>query len=407
MERPKTLKAEFVDKVDEPGRYSDGPGRNGLSLLVRMRATGLSKSWQQQWRVQGRLRSFGLGTYPTIKLASARRQAADNVAQLRVAFPSKRLTGVDRLIAESAEGGAPAVNPLAPTFAETAQQALEYGEKKWRGSRTAIQRQRLLDTYVNPVMGDIPIDQVTSDTVMESLTPIWHDKAPTARKVWQAVRATFNYAIGRRFVIDDPLPNAKIGLGEQSAVTRHHEAIPHKRMGEVWRYLREQKPSNIVSVLEFIVLTGVRREEARMARWVEIDMAEAVWTIPALRMKGGREHRVPLSNAALDVLRRARQLAQDGAPARWDYVFLNGGGRPVGKESALKLLKRQFPGVTVHGFRSSFDNWASEKGFRPEIINHALAHLEGSATVRSYRHTTYFDARREMMDAWAGFVTKD
>ena len=219
-----------------------------------------------------------------------------------------------------------------PTFSEIAEVALVYNRTKWKGSRTEEQRRGLLKKYLNPVLGDIAIDQITSEQVMEALRPIWNVKVSTAKKVWQTLQSTVNYAIGMNYVVVDPLSKVKIGLGRQSAVSEHHEALPYDRIGEVWRALQAVRTSSASLVLELIILTGVRSSEARGARWPEINMAEATWTIPAERMKGGREHRVPLSAAAMDVIRRAKAAHTTSPILEWDLIFPNGNGHEVAKE---------------------------------------------------------------------------
>ena len=255
------------------------------------------------------------------------------------------------------------------------------------------------------------IDKVASDQVVEALRPIWNEKAPTARKVWLALTATFNYAIGQGWIPEgvDPLPRAKIGLGRQAAKVEHRKAVPYDRMPEVWRVLTATtagKAGNISRALQFIVLTGVRSSEATGARWAEISMSDATWTIESARMKGGREHRVPLAPAALDVLRRAKEAATPPIQA-YELIFPNGAGHETSSMTALRFFHRQFEGdYSVHGFRSTFQDWAAEQTDTPaEIVEHALAHLEGSATIRAHRRTDYFQKRRRLMEDWADFVT--
>ena len=181
--------------------------------------------------------------------------------------------------------------------------------------------------------------------------------------------------------------------------------MPYERMGEVWRVLKADKPSHTTRLIEFIILTGVRSSEARGARWPEINMSDATWTIPAARMKGGREHRVPLSPAALDVIRRAKEAVPSPIMTH-TFIFPNGGGREMTRQVPLRYFKRRFEGYTLHGFRSAFQDWAADQtDTAAEIIEHALAHLEGSATIRAYRRTDYFAKRRELMGAWANYVT--
>ena len=221
MNRPERLSAAFVDKVDRVGRYTDGPGGHGLSLLVRPRKDGLAKNWQQQLKVNGKLRSLGLGSYPEVKLVEARKVATEQAAKLKEAYPARpRKSSFERLLAE-AEGRNLSVYP---TFAQVAEEALEHDRRKWKGTATETQRRGLIKTYLNPVLGDLEIDRISSDDIMEALRSIWHDKAPTARKTWLALAATINYSIGKNYVAIDPLPKAKIGLGRQKATVEHREA---------------------------------------------------------------------------------------------------------------------------------------------------------------------------------------
>ena len=402
MNRPERLSAAFVDKVDRVGRYTDGPGGHGLSLLVRPRKDGLAKNWQQQLKVNGKLRSLGLGSYPEVKLVEARKVATEQAAKLKEAYPARpRKSSFERLLAE-AEGRNLSVYP---TFAQVAEEALEHDRRKWKGTTTETQRRGLIKTYLNPVLGDLEIDRISSDDIMEALRSIWHDKAPTARKAWLALVATINYSIGKNYVAIDPLPKAKIGLGRQKATVEHREAIPYEQIPEVWRVLQAAKPSSVTRVIEFLILTAARSGEARGARWGEFDMADAIWTLPPERMKGARQHRVPLSAPSIDVIRQAREAAPSPIHGH-ELIFPNGGGREVTRMMPLRFFQRRYEGYTLHGFRSTFQDWAAEQTDTPaEIVEHALAHLEGSATIRAYRRTDYFEKRRELMGAWANYVT--
>ena len=403
MDRPARLTAAFVEAVTEPKRYTDGPGSHGLTLMVRARrAGGVTKNWQQQIRVRGRLRSIGLGGYPEVKLAEARNKAADNAAKIKTAFPPRpKRTGIDRLLAEASGGSISA--SIYPTFSEIAQEAIELNRSKWKGAATFDQRQGLLRAYVNPVIGDTAIDQVTSDQIIGVLGPLWNTKVSTAKKVLQALQSTMNYAVGMHHVVNDPIPRAKVGLGRQTQSTEHHEYLPYERMGEFWKVLKANE-SNVTRILELIVLTAARSGEARGARWGEVDLGNATWTIPAVRMKKGREHRIPLSPAAIDVLRRAR--AAQPPTAGWSLIFPNGGGREMTKETPLRFIRKHFPKIVVHGFRTTLDMWASEQTeYAAQLVDHALAHLNDDATIRAYRRTDFFDKRRALMNDWAEYVT--
>lgn len=403
MERPKRLTATFVDKIDHPGRYSDGRGSHGLTLLVRPKQDGqMAKNWQQHLRVNGRLRSFGLGTFPQIKLVEAREKATEQAAKLREAFPLRpRKSSFEKLLAE-ASGQSISTYPL---FSEVAEAALEYHATAWKGSKTADQRRGLLKTYLNPVLEDMEIDRVSSEHITEVLRPVWHDKIATSKKLWAILTSTFSYAIGEKYVIIDPLPQAKIGLGRQAATVEHHEALPYERVQECYRTFRDGESSSVTRLIEVIILTGVRKGEAREARWGEFNTADAVWTIPASRTKSAREHRIPLSAAVLDLLRRAREAAPDPFMPH-ELAFPNGSGRAMSPTSPLRFFQRRFKGYSLHGLRSTFRDWVAEQtDFSDELAEHALGHLVGDATIRAYRRTDYFEKRRELMAAWSDFVT--
>jgi integrase len=402
MDRPARLTTHFVKGIDRPGRYGDGRGGFGLSLLVRPVKDGLGKNWQQRVRVNDKVRSLGLGSYPDVSLSIVRNRAAKNVAKIWERFP--RQTGIDRLLAEA---DLPAVtsSSAGPTFADVAQESIKFRRTSWKpGSKTEQQTRSLLAHYVTPALGNVAIDQVTSAQVVDVLSRIWHEKPETARKVKRNIQAVFNFAFSKGYTAHDPTPRASTGLGNRRQIVQHHPAVPFSKVGEVLKYVRSSESYESKRLaLEFLILTAARTSEVRGAGWAEVDFDEATWTIPADRMKSGREHRVPLSTTALDVLRRTRRERR-GFPN--DLVFPDRSGREMISQDGLRqLLRRKFE-ATSHGFRSSFRDWAAEKtDFPSDIVEHALAHLEGSATIRAYRRTDYFDKRRGLMQAWADFVT--
>ena len=405
MDRPARLTTAFVKEVEEPGRYGDGRGGFGLSLLVRPTRDGLGKNWQQRLTVAGKPRSLGLGSFPQVSLSRARTLAVGNATTIRERFP--RRSGLDRLLAETADLQAVPTVTDGPTFADVAEESIELRRTSWKpGSKTEAQTRSLLARYINPVLGDIAIDQVTPALVLEVLTPIWHEKAETGRKVKRNIQAVFNFAIGEGYLdaAGDPTHWVKVALGRQRQVVQHHPAVHFSQVGEVLEYVRSSGSFESKRLaLEFLILTAARTGEVRGARWAEVDFDKATWTIPANRMKNGREHRIPLPAAAVDVLRRARR--------EWanpdDLVFPDRSGKTMISQDGLRqLLRREFA-ATSHGFRSSFRDWAAEQtDFPAEIVEHALAHLEGGETVRAYRRADYFERRRELMGAWADFVTE-
>ena len=406
MDRPDRLSKAFVDRVEAPGRYSDGRGSHGLTLLVRPRRDGsMAKHWAQHLRIDGKLRSFGLGTYPVVKLAEARTKATALAARVRETHPVRpRVSAFERMMG----GASMPASTAAPPFSEVAEAAVEYNAAKWKGGKTAEQRRRLIRSYLAPVFGDVPIDRVHPEHVTEALRPIWHSKRATAKKVWAVLVSTFDFAVGQRYITqtDDPLPAAKRGLGKQEASTAHHEALPYDRVHDCYRTFRDtDAPGSVSRVIEMAILTAGRKSEVMEATWAEIDMDGAVWTIPPERMKSGREHRIPLAPPVLDLLRRARE--EDSPETADALVFPNGGGRPVSAAAPNQRLNRHFDGITLHGFRSTFRDWVADRTDYPgELAEHALAHLVGDSTVRAYRRTDYFEKRRALMDEWAAFVTE-
>ena len=311
MDRPARLTTDFVKKVDRKGRYGDGRGGHGLSLLVRPVKGGFAKNWQQRVRVNGKVGSLGLGSFPNVKLNTARDLATENVFKIRERFP--RRTGIDLLLKE-ADLLAVTSASTGPTFADVAEEFIVFQRTSWKhGSKTEKQTRARLARYVIPALGDIAIEQVTPAQVVDVLSPIWHQKKETARKTMRNIRAVFEFAVGKSYTARNPTSRALTGLGSQRRVVQHHPAVPFSKVGEVLEYVRNSGSYESKRLaFEFLVLAAARTSEVRGARWDEIDLDEATWTIPARRMKNDREHRVPLSTAALGVLRRARRVGRGG-----------------------------------------------------------------------------------------------
>ena len=409
MDRSVRLTGKFVEQVKEPGRYGEGRGGNGLSLRVRASRSGVgvSKTWEQRIHVNGRATTLGLGTYPAVKLAEARIEAAENAQRIRAAFP--RVKGIDRLLGMAgpgSPGGAVAVTAIeAPPFRELATEWIETQRPGWKpGSKTEGQLTSLLDTYILPVMGDTPVDAVTPKQVYAVLSPIWQTRAPTAKKVKTLLAGIFRVAVTKGYRDDDPMTRGCLALGKQRHATDHHDALPYEQAGEAVTFIRGADAYAAKrQALEFIILTATRTGEVRKMRARELDLPNRTWTVPAAHMKGGREHRVPLSDAAMSVLFEARAFS--GQPD--DLVFKSKAGGMLGDDVMRQLLVRKYPGVTTHGFRSSFRDWAADQTDYPaEVAEHALAHLEGSATVRSYLTTDMFNKRRRLMRDWAAYIAR-
>ena len=406
MNGPDRLTTGKVKGIQEPGRYGDGRGGHGLSLLVRPLKSGLGKHWQQRVTVKGKVTNIGLSSFPTVSLAQARRQAADNASRLRALFPRK--SGLDRLLERHAPDVAAIEPSTGPTFRDVAEDMLETRGGAWKPGTLALRRAHLA-TYINPVIGDVPIDEVRGSHVLDVLKPLWNVKAATAQKVKVAMSQVYKFASAQEYLgpyMPDFTDRAVLSLGKQRKPAKNHDRVPYTEIHDVLAYIRGSGTYESKRLaFEFLILTAARTGEVRGATWVEFDLDAATWTIPGERMKEGREHRVPLSTAAMDILRQAQQ-------ADWQsfkLVFPNpnsGGQLPPG---GLRELIRARYKATPHGFRSTFRDWAAEKApeVPAEIAEHALAHLPGTATIQAYRRTDYFDLRHDLMERWGAYVTAE
>ena len=368
-----------------PGRYSDG---GTLTLLVGKADRG--RSWVQRLMLRGRRCDVGLGPASVVTLAMARQRALEN-RQLVWAGgdprDAKRKASV-------------------PTFREAAKRMMTANAGRWRNGRTATDMVSQLERYVYPAIGNKGVDEIDRAAVLRVLVPVCTEKPETGRRVRRAVRAVLAWAMANGFTetnsageaIDAALPK------RAASVREHHKALPYREVGAALRAVEASSAAEAVKAcITFAVLTGVRSGEARGACWSEIDTAAATWTIPGKRMKGGREHRVPLSREALAVLEHAAGLC-DGS----DYVFPSPArpGAPLSDTVLVRALQRAGVEAVPHGFRSSFRDWASEQTDAPHAVcEMALAHSVGSAVERSYARSDLFDRRRGLMDQWAAFMT--
>jgi len=289
-----------------------------------------------------------------------------------------------------------------PSFAEAVRRVVEQKRPGWRNPRVAQDWMVSLGRYALPHIGRLPVSEVTSADVIGILAPIWHEKPPTARKLRQRIRAVLEWAVAMEFRIDNPCDRVGSVLGTQDAVVRHMRALPHR---EVASALRKVRASNAAPVsmlaIEFLVLTAARWGEVRWAEWLEIDPAQGMWTVPGIRMKTKRAHRVRLCGRAKKILEKARTL-EDGATR---LIFTRGGGKPLGSGRLRKLLRRNGIAAVPHGFRSSFRDWAAEETDHPrEVVEAALAHVVKNKVEAAYRRTDLFERRRVLMEDWASYL---
>ena len=384
--RPRTLTAAFVRTVGRPGVYGDGRGGRGLSLRVDRTASGrITKTWRQRVRIDGRLTSIGLGPYPEVTLAEARQKALDNSRGVRLGQDPRGGRGV-------------------PTFADAAERTIELHRDAWKaGSPLPEQWESTFRLHAAPLL-DKPADRITSADVLRCLTPIWNSKPAAGRKARHRISAVFRWCIGRNYRPDNPVDRAVAALPRVNGTgPEHYRALPDKEVRAALRAIRRlgDAPSAAALCVELIVLTAVRGGEARGARWDEIDLEAAKWTIPASRMKAGREFAVPLSTGALEVLERARALSGESA-----LVFPSRSGGPLVVNAPGRVLHRARVDSTPHGFRSSARSWMAESGVPAEVAEACLAHVPRSRVVQAYQRSDLLERRAEVLQAWCDYVTQ-
>ena len=338
MSRPRTLTATFVRSVKQPGRYGDGRGSFGLSLLVKPTKTPgrVSKTWAQQVKIGGRPTSIGLGSYPRVTLAEARRKALHNRREID-AGRDPRGGGV-------------------PTLRAAVEKVLAIRSRGWKpGSKVPREWRASLGHHAGSIM-DKRVDKITSADVLGCVAPIWHTKPDTARRVRQRISAVMKWAIAEGHRPDDPAGEAVLQAlprNGKAGARKHHKAIRHERLGEALRTVRESGASpSMAALVEYLALTACRTAEVRGAKWSEVE--DGTWTIPAERMKMGREHRVPLSSRALAILAEA---ASFGSEVMFPSPRTGRAFAPGAVAETFRALKL---GGSPHGLRTSFRTWAGE-----------------------------------------------
>ena len=378
------LTPAFVRNVSRAGRYCDG---NGLYLDVRPTR---SRGWIQRLTIRGRRTELGLGGFPLVSLKEAREKA----------FANRKLAreGSDPLSEKRR-------TESMPTFAEAARRLRDQLSPGWRSPHHARLWLSSLERHVYPRIGETPISEVTSADVIGILAPLWHQKATTARKLRQRIRAVMEWAVAMELRPDNPCDRIGPALGQQKYVVRHMRALPHREVAPAIEKVRASSARPVVKLaFEFLVLTATRSGEVRGAEWTEIDRDGGIWTIPAPRTKTNREHRVPLGRRALEILEEARTLGRSGAP----LVFPSVRGNPLSVTALSRLLKRLEVAAVPHGFRSSFRDWAAEKTDHPrEVAEAALAHVVRNPIEAAYRRTDLFKRRRRLMDDWEAYLADE
>jgi integrase len=374
------------------GMHADGGG-----LYLHVNAKG-AKSWIFRYMRDGRAREMGLGSLHTIGLKAARERAADRRREL--------LDDIDPLQVRQAKRHKATLEAAkAITFAECAKRYIAAHKAGWKSPKSLDAWEGTLRDYANPVFGNLTVQAVDTALIVKAIEPIWAEKSETATRVRGRIESILDYATARewrqgenparwRGHLDKLLPKkAKVRAVE------HHPALPFAEIPGFMETLRQEN-GGAAGALEFAILTAARTGEVIGARWSDIDRNAKLWTIPGARMKGGREHRVPLSDAALAILDRLADTRQG------EFIFPGGqAGRPLSNMAMLVLLRRmKRDDLTVHGFRSTFRDWAAERtSFQNEVIEMALAHAIGDKVEASYRRGDLFEKRKRLMEAWGGY----
>ena len=377
--------AAEAKSIAKSGRY-----RAGETLFLNV-APGGSKSWVQRLTIDGRRRDIGLGGYPLVSLAEAREAAFEN-----------------RKLARA--GGDPLAEKRrrrTPTFREAANAVHEANRPRWRNNHHIASWMQTLERHAFPILGDMAVDRIGREDVLGVLAPIWGEKQETARRVRQRIRTVLRWSQAHGHVEHNAAGEAIDGaLPAMPAVRQHLRALPYADVPEALRLVEASNASLAVRLcFRFAVLTAARSGEARGAVWGEIDTGAREWRIPGSRMKGGREHRQPLSDAAMAVLEQAREI-RDGS----GLVFPSPArpGRPLSDMAMTKLLRDVglADRTTTHGLRSSFRDWASECTDAPHaVMELCLAHAVGDSTERAYARSDLLEKRRALMQSWANYVT--
>ena len=380
------LTAAFVKGAREPGRYYDSPHGSGLFLQVD--ASG-ARRWGQRLTINKRRAELGLGGFPLVSLAEAREAAFDN-----------------RKLARA--GGDPMVNrrrPGAPKLSTAVERVIKLRTGGWRdGGRTDAAWRSCFEQHVYPVLGERTVAEIAAGDILAVLSPMWHERPAAARKVKQRLGLVMAWSVAEGHRADDPSAAVAAALPKQPKGVQHRKALPYVEVASSLAKVREAGAHRAtVLAFEFAVLTASRPSEARCARWGEIDTEAGSWTVPAERMKAGRQHRVPLSGRALTILAEARELSEGTG-----FVFPGAKGGTMSDASFGRLLRAAGIDAVPHGFRSSFRDWAAERTNAPrEVAEAALAHVPESQVEAAYRRTDFFEKRRALMEQWAGYLSEN
>lgn len=393
------LTSKEVQKLAKEGKKGSTGDGQGLYLQI---TAGGSVSWIYRYKFQGKQRYMGLGTYPDVSLSEARESAADNRKLVK--------QGTDPLEARVEETEEEAVRI---TFTTCAARYIKAHRRSWRNAKHARQWVSTLKSYARPKIGNKPIDEINTQDVLEILTPIWTKKNETAKRVQGRVENILDYAAAHGY--RDPVNPARWRghldklLAKPSRIQKvnHHPAMPYDEVADFMAIVTGYNSMSSKALL-FLILTATRTSEVLNSEWNELDLNNATWTIPADRMKANREHRVPLSRQAVELLSNLPRVKGN------THIFAGmKQGRPLSNMSLLQFMRGLGYGPSgeqgnyvPHGFRSSFRDWTGEVTSYPrDVAEMALAHTIENKVEAAYRRGDLFEKRRAMMQEWANFIT--
>lgn len=385
----KRFTAREIDALNRPGRYGDGDG-----LWLQVTAAG-TKSWLLRYQRDHRSRHMGLGPYPEVPLAEARKLALEARRLL--------LRGTDPIEHRESERSAKRERKAALTFEQAASRYISDHRDGWKNEKHAEQWESTLKLYAFPLIGRRDPATLTPTDIEAVLKPIWIAKQETASRLRGRIERildwckTHGYRSGEnparwRGNLDHLLPKPS-----KVRKVKHHRALPWRELPAFMERLAKIEGMG-ARALEFVILTAARSGEVRGATWDEIDLDAKVWTVPAERMKGGRTHRVPLSDEAVNLLRSLSRM--NGSP----FVFFAVRGGKLSDMTVSAVCRRMGVDAVPHGFRSTFRDWTAEAtGYPREVCEEALAHVNPNKVEAAYMRTDLFERRREMMQEWAAY----
>lgn len=382
-------------RITRPGRHAAG-GVTGLLLVVKESG---SKSWILRTMVGEKRRSIGLGSFPEVSLQQAREKARQTKDLIdRGVDPVEEKKRIKRSLQKKQSS--------LLTFEKAAE---HYYQKKRVEFKSAKYAQNWISgvlTYAVPKIGKKPVSEIDLQDILSVLEPIWNEKTETASRLRQRLEGILNWATvsGYRSGYNPARWQGQLDaiLPKPSKIkkVKHHPALPWKKVGDFMVELKKRQ-GMAARCLEFIVLTACRSGEARFAKWGECDLDQRIWIIPPERMKGGKEHRVPLSKDVITLMQNLPRF--EGCP----FVFPSRQGKPLSDMSISAVCKRMRVDAVPHGFRSTFRDWCAENtNFPREVAEAALSHTVGNAVEAAYRRGDLLDKRRQLMDAWADYIRK-